>query len=271
MATVLSCFGLSAFFCTSTLTSTVGAGLIRFSITDSSLSHANLVSASDPTSGFLFILALGCGISMFLGAIFVRPCPPTLERTASHQYLAVESSDLEEPLSTRPNSPFLRQPSPNESEYSLHSDIAIRPSPSSEDYPERPRSVQRNRSSSPLLRKEESLDGRHSAGDLDLSGWRMLRHTDFQLLFLYLGMCSGIGLMVINNLGTVTVTLAEEGTDPRSIATMQAHLVSLLSICNCLGRLAVGFLSDIFLHHVPERYQFARVWWLCTYSDVALE
>jgi len=204
---------------------------------------------------------------MFLGAFFVRPCPPTLERTSSRQYLAVESSDPEEPLSTRPNSPFLRQPSPNESEYSLHSDIAIRTS-SPEDYPDRPRSVQRNRSSSPLLRKAESLDGRHSAGDLDLSGWRMLRHTDFQLLFLYLGMCSGIGLMVINNLGTVTVTLADEGTDLRSIATMQAHLVSLLSICNCLGRLAVGFLSDIFLHHVPERYQFARVWWLCTYTFI---
>ncbi|GAA5949666.1 hypothetical protein JCM3765_002746 [Sporobolomyces pararoseus] len=251
MATVLSCFGLSAFFY-------------------SSLSHANLVSTSDPTSGFLLLLALGCGFSMLLGAIFVRPCPPSPVDHTSSSYLSVETSDPDEeaPPHQRPTSPFLRpQPSsPDASEFSLHSNIVSRtPSPfaGTDEYPIRPRSVARNRSSSPLLRKaEESLDGRHSAGDLDLSGWRMLRHTDFQLLFLYLGTCSGIGLMVINNLGTVTVTLADEGTDPRSIAKMQAHLVSLLSICNCLGRLAVGFTSDLFLHHVPERYRFARVWWL---------
>ncbi|GAA5908174.1 uncharacterized protein JCM6883_004295 [Sporobolomyces salmoneus] len=232
MATVLSCFGLSAFFY-------------------SSLSHANLISASDPTSGFLLLLALGCGISMVLGAFFVRPCPPSSTSEPTSSYLSVQTSDPDEA-------------SPDASEFSLHSNIVTR-TPSPEDLygPSRPRSVTRNRSSSPLLRKvEESLDGRHNAGDLDLSGWRMLRHSDFHLLFLYLGTCSGIGLMVINNLGTVTVTLAEEGTDPRAIATMQAHLVSLLSICNCLGRLAVGFTSDLFLHHVPDRYRFARVWWL---------
>jgi hypothetical protein len=203
---------------------------------------------------------------MLLGAIFVRPCPPSI--VDSTPYSSVETSDPdEEAPSHRAASPYLRpQPSsPDASEFSLHSNIVRRtPSPriGTEEYPARPRSVTRNRSSSPLLRKAEDLDGRHSAGDLDMSGWRMLRHTDFQLLFLYLGTCSGIGLMVINNLGTVTVTLAEEGTDPRMIAKMQAHLVSLLSICNCLGRLAVGFTSDLFLHHVPERYRFARVWWL---------
>ncbi|GAA5922365.1 uncharacterized protein JCM15063_003279 [Sporobolomyces koalae] len=236
MATVLSCFGLSAFFY-------------------SSLSHANLVAADDPTSGFLLLLALGCGISMVLGAVFVRPCPPnTTDATSSHQYLSVPED--------RPTSPLLREPaSPDSSEFSLHSNIHQRASPVLGEYPARPHSVQRNRSSSPLLRKEEALDGRHSAGDLDLSGWRMLRHTDFHLLFLYLGVCSGIGLMMINNLGTVTVTLADAGTDAKSVAKMQAHLVSLLSICNCLGRLAAGT-SDVFLHHVPEQFRFARVWWL---------
>ncbi|GAA5835447.1 hypothetical protein JCM3766R1_004789 [Sporobolomyces carnicolor] len=259
MATVLSCFGLSAFFY-------------------SSLSHANLVSSSDPTSGFLLLLAFGCGSSMILGAVFVRPCPPTLSNatTAGTPYIAVETSDPEEeaPLPSRhdTSSPFLRHlpSSPDASAFSLDSHIGTTRTPSplalaaTEEYPDRPRPVSRNRSSSPLLRKtgHDSVEGRHNAGDLDMSGWRMLRHADFQLLFLYLGTCSGIGLMVINNLGTVTVTLADEGTDPRCIATMQAHLVSLLSICNCLGRLAVGFSSDFFLHHAPPRFRFARVWWL---------
>lgn len=283
MATVLSCFGLSAFFCESHSVTTLETSFHltsreAISCPDSSLSHANLVSSSDPTSGFLLLLAFGCGSSMILGAVFVRPCPPTLSNatTAGTPYIAVETSDPEEeaPLPSRhdTSSPFLRHlpSSPDASAFSLDSHIGTTRTPSplalaaTEEYPDRPRPVSRNRSSSPLLRKtgHDSVEGRHNAGDLDMSGWRMLRHADFQLLFLYLGTCSGIGLMVINNLGTVTVTLADEGTDPRSIATMQAHLVSLLSICNCLGRLAVGFSSDFFLHHAPPRFRFARVWWL---------
>ncbi|GAA6061697.1 hypothetical protein JCM10212_005989 [Sporobolomyces blumeae] len=254
MATVLSCFGLSAFFY-------------------SSLSHAHLLHSSDPTSAFLSLLAIGCGASMLLGAFFVRPCPPSMDPPRDRErgaYVAVESSDpttvFAEPESTRSLSPAFPNLAPDESAYSLHSDIAIRtPSPAFEEPSSRPCAVRRNRSSSPLLRKsDDALDGegRHSAGDLDVSGWTLLRHRDFHLLFLYLGLCSGIGLMVINNLGTVTVTLADSDAEPRDVARMQAHLVSLLSVCNCLGRLAVGFLSDIFLHHVPERFRFARVWWL---------
>lgn len=52
------------------------------------------------------------------------------------------------------------------------------------------------------------------------------------------------------------------GSDPKSIAKLQASLVSLLSIFNCLGRLLSGFCSDYFAHHVAEEYRIARVWWL---------
>jgi hypothetical protein len=49
--------------------------------------------------------------------------------------------------------------------------------------------------------------------------------------------------------------------DPRTVAASQAHLVSLLSICNCLGRLAAGFSSDFMTHHCPNHMRFARIWW----------
>lgn len=66
----------------------------------------------------------------------------------------------------------------------------------------------------------------------------------------------------INNLGTVVTTLASPNEDPKSVARSQAHLVALLSVFNCAGRLLVGFLADTFTHHAPERVRFARIWWL---------
>lgn len=57
MGVVLSGFGLSAFFY-------------------SSLGRAHLVAAADPTCAFLLTLAIGTGLSMFLGATFVRPPLP---------------------------------------------------------------------------------------------------------------------------------------------------------------------------------------------------
>lgn len=50
------------------------------------------------------------------------------------------------------------------------------------------------------------------------------------------------------------------------MAAAQAHLVSLLSVFNCLGRLASGFVSDFFLHQAPLHLRCARVWWLGTIS-----
>ena len=71
---------------------------------------------------------------------------------------------------------------------------------------------------------------------------------------------------VINNIGTVTRTLSPLDADSRKVAAAQAHLVSLLSVFNCLGRLASGFVSDFFLHQAPLHLRCARVWWLGTIS-----
>lgn len=67
--------------------------------------------------------------------------------------------------------------------------------------------------------------------------------------------------MYINNLGTVTRSLAGKGTSPSDIAVSQASLVSLLSLFNCLGRISVGSVSDYAVHRAPTRWRFSRVWW----------
>lgn len=166
MATVLSCFGLSAFFY-------------------SSLSHANLARSDDPTYGFLLTLAFGCSISMSLGALFVRlPAMPVepASGAATHsrcEYLAVSTTDDLD--------------SPPRRDFALESDISLRSNVVDEAMPARPLS-RRTGSSSPLL-QDEAKSMRHSAGDLNVSGWDLLQESDFWRLFAYLALCSGIGLM----------------------------------------------------------------------------
>lgn len=67
--------------------------------------------------------------------------------------------------------------------------------------------------------------------------------------------------MYINNLGTVTRSLAPKHALPADVAMSQASLVSLLSIFNCLGRIVTGSLSDYAVHRAPNRWRFSRVWW----------
>ncbi|GAA5904559.1 uncharacterized protein JCM6883_003827 [Sporobolomyces salmoneus] len=109
--------------------------------------------------------------------------------------------------------------------------------------------------------------------DLNVSGWALFKELDFYLIFLYNGLCSGVGLCYINNLGTVLRSLAT--TSPSSshfshldLARTQSHLVSLLSIFNFLGRLCSGFGSDYFVHHKKENRRISRVWWMLETASV---
>ncbi|GAA5850222.1 hypothetical protein JCM8547_001048 [Rhodosporidiobolus lusitaniae] len=247
MALVLSGFGLSAFFY-------------------SAVSHANLFSTADPTSGFLLTLTLGCTLSMLFGLIFIRP-PSSQPGTPPHHHNSSPSSSRT-PYLAVPTGPDDAFPSSSDhdrsaSEFSLRSDIESPRRSLESGIPERPASRRRQRSSSPLLVKQREDDHvPHGAGDWDVSGSELVRSGDFQLLFVYLGLMSGVGLLMINNLGTVVVTLAGADANPHAVSKLQSGLVSLLSICNCLGRLAVGFSSDAFLHRVPLKMRFARIWWL---------
>ena len=57
-------------------------------------------------------------------------------------------------------------------------------------------------------------------------------------------------------------TLASPEEDSVAVVKKQASLVSLLSLMNSAGRLAIGFTADFTTHHAPDRIRFARIWWL---------
>ena len=68
--------------------------------------------------------------------------------------------------------------------------------------------------------------------------------------------------MFINNVGTMVQTLATPQTNSVPVATTQAHLVTVLSMFNCAGRLFSGFTSDYFAHRAPTSIRFPRLVWL---------
>lgn len=72
----------------------------------------------------------------------------------------------------------------------------------------------------------------------------------------------------INNLGTVVRALASSSPGSPNPALLQSHLVSLLSVFNCLGRLLSGFGSDYLLHN--RRFAVPRVFWLPLTSSLLL-
>lgn len=147
----------------SILLSTLKAASLTFSLSDSTLSHFDV--GSDPTSSFLLLLAVGTFLSMVVGAVFVRPIP-----------------------------------------YSNRTDIAY--APLSDDESER-----RSGSSAPVVATgprmspglevddEESIQWATRKDDaeanLDITGWAMLRESEFYNLFLVSGLCAGIGLMLV--------------------------------------------------------------------------
>lgn len=201
---------------------------------DSTLSH--LLTGADRTSSFLLLLSLGTSISMLLGSVFVRPA--LLHHSP---ILAVSRSPPDE------RSPLVEVEDDEDAELEEEA-------------------------------REAELRKQQDEG-LNLSGWSLVKTLDFQIYWMIILLCSGCGLMCelpalctlvivliafadINNLGTLVVTLVPRDKDPREVAKLQASLVSLLSVFNCIGRLFSGFVGDYLVHHAPLRFQIKRVWLL---------
>ncbi|EFC44765.1 predicted protein [Naegleria gruberi] len=84
----------------------------------------------------------------------------------------------------------------------------------------------------------------------------MLMTLDFYIMFIVYMIGSGCGLVIINNLGAIVIAYG-------GYNGQQNLMVQLLSIFNCLGRIAFGFLSDKFL--LPK-YHLTRV----TFFNIAV-
>lgn len=103
--------------------------------------------------------------------------------------------------------------------------------------------------------------------DLDVRGWRLLRHRQFWLQFALLGLMCGIGLMTINNIGAVAQALwlsFDPNTPGSYIARRQVLHVSLLSVTSFTGRLTSGIGSDVLV----RKYMLSRFWCLLAASII---
>ncbi|PSS25811.1 hypothetical protein M430DRAFT_64323 [Amorphotheca resinae ATCC 22711] len=128
--------------------------------------------------------------------------------------------------------------------------------------------LSRSTSSSPGDIPEENHVKDH-AHRVDIRGLKMLPMVEFWLLFVLMGILTGIGLMTINNIGNDATALWRHYDDSATddfIMKRQAMHVSILSICSCIGRLTSGVGSD-FLVKVLKA---SRLWCLTLASLVFL-
>ncbi len=204
--TVLAGFGLSAF-----AFSTVGHMLFK-----------------GDAGGLLLLLAIGTGLPMFVGSFVVRPVPPTREVQGY------------EPIANVPD-------------IMINGEEAYR-TESSDSYscgtsPELPRSrspVSRGRTALPSTSPHK--DRNTSLASLGPTAFtytplQLLASADCHILFAVLALLCGTGLMYINNVGTVALALARNGSllyDKRVVSAWQAKQVATISIWNSSGRILGG-------------------------------
>ncbi|WVF70375.1 hypothetical protein IAT40_005165 [Kwoniella sp. CBS 6097] len=270
--TVLAGFGLSAFLF-------------------SSLGH--LVFKGD-AGGLLALLAGGTGIPMLIGAIFIRPVPPqeqdeyrrnisTYERIQTDEdgleghednqihghasqveILIQEAGEYEiddgDGVMSRSNSLELtrsRSPLPRGRHHThthshrpdIHAHFSDALPASSHSHTNKPSHARSSSLASipPTLLAHTPID--------------LFRSLDFWILFLVLALLCGVGLMYINNAGTVALALGRQGQrvyDKGRVAGWQAKQVGLVSIWNCAGRIIGGVVSDFG----KTKYHISRIWFL---------
>lgn len=294
-ALVLSGFGLSAFFY-------------------SMLSHELFPGK---TGDYLFLLAIGSSLSFLLGFGLIKILPPDMpsqptgqgtRQRVSSQVFAAEGSEEEY---VQPRLSFSRRRTSSDiggRAYAYVAQAADEEEDEEEDQApfnavaddyggrvdcitrrntraqERQGLLNGDGSSSDRLISNETEDPssqKHSAAAKpDKTGWKLVRDVDFLILFLIMTIISGTGLLVINNIGTMTRTLYEykrkdsdqEADDWTSLLSgaapvlsfdvtafkagdvqqLQAHQVSAISIGNALGRILMGLLSDVVVNKTGD-------------------
>ncbi|CAG8614339.1 35130_t:CDS:2 [Gigaspora margarita] len=117
------------------------------------------------------------------------------------------------------------------------------------DLPESSSSTDQYNDQTPLLNNKNYDD------ELDIGGWELFYNYDALLLGILMFLIGGCGLMYINNVGAIIKALYSSPSNPslqnpesnifKEIQELQNLHVSLLSISSCLGRILVGFFSDI--------------------------
>ncbi|SNX81493.1 uncharacterized protein MEPE_00198 [Melanopsichium pennsylvanicum] len=297
-ALVLSGFGLSAFFY-------------------SSLSH---LLFPGNTGDYLLLLAFGSMTSMLIGLGLIKIIPPID---------AIEVGQVE--TATRGNGNYRRRRASSEISARAtvwHQPEALSNDPTDDEEDEEeerldPRSGAHASSSrtqddteTNISESQGLLTGRDESkrskirtevdpAHIDISGRRLFKQIDFYLIFLVMTLVSGAGLLLINNVGTITKTLwdynhrnaplmvAADNTDlllrrsggfkatvsavefdamklsaKQSVQQMQAKQVSAISLCNFSGRILIGLVSDLLVNKTCSAAN--RVWLLIVVTTLAL-
>ena len=193
-----------------------GFGLSAFMF--SSIGH--LLFEGD-AGGLLLLLSFGTGVPMFIGSFLVRPVPPASSQTTDG-YEPV-SDEVDDEISNR---------------YSRSGSVELARSQSPAARVRPGHAPHASQSSSKYLG-----DGKKSKFLAFYTPLDLARSYDFWLLFIILALTCGTGLMYINNVGTVALALARQGSltyDGRVVSGWQAKQVATVSMWNCMGRILGG-------------------------------
>ncbi|KAL3418352.1 major facilitator superfamily transporter [Phlyctema vagabunda] len=237
----LAGFGLSAFF---------------FSM------FAQFVFTGD-TGHFLLLLATGTSGLVFVSFFFLRVLPHP-------HYSAVATTDT----LRRSDSNALSR---TKSEDSKHRAGRVTVEPGDEvpeivpcaETDETSSLMSKDSFSTPGDVSEENVVAKDRSHRVDIRGLRMCGLAEFWLLFVSMGILTGIGLMTINNIGNDANALWRHYDDSVSeefITKRQALHVSILSVGSFVGRLVSGVGSD-FLVKVLHA---SRIWCIVIASLVFL-
>ncbi|KIJ21223.1 hypothetical protein PAXINDRAFT_107124 [Paxillus involutus ATCC 200175] len=101
--------------------------------------------------------------------------------------------------------------------------------------------------------------GEEKDGMPNIHGRQLWLTPDFYLILTILGICSGTGVMYINNVGSISQALYAKANpiyDGLEASKWQAAQVSTLSIGNFAGRILIGSISDVTRNrlHLPRAY-----------------
>ncbi|KAF6220614.1 hypothetical protein HO133_003047 [Letharia lupina] len=146
--------------------------------------------------------------------------------------------------------------------------------PVPQSYDPLPGSLERSGSdASTLLQRSKSEDSRHIVRHLshepDIRGLAMLSHTKFYLLWVLMGLLTGLGIMTINNIGSDARALWHHYDDSASsefVQERQLMHVEILSFMSFCGRLTSGIGSDI----IVRKLGMSRFWCLFISSTIFL-
>ncbi|CAG8480722.1 8291_t:CDS:2 [Ambispora gerdemannii] len=150
---------------------------------------------------------------------------------------------------------------------------------SSNEVPEAPTTnVQQSESidteQTPLLfknikKQEQQQENNDNKDELNISGSDLLRNSDAQNLFFILLLTGGVGLMYINNVGSILRSLFDTTLmfdDHEKLLKYQNFHVSLISVFSCIGRVSSGFISDL----TKQTFNLRRIWFMLSASILLL-